>query len=82
MANLTIKGLPDRLHEELKIAAEAEGRSLNGYITTILEASTHRSDRRRLMREQRDEFRRFVSALPRMKSSVSLLREDRRRGHS
>lgn len=81
MANLTIKDLPDTVHRKLKSAAAAEGRSLNSYITTVLEASTHRSERRRLMREHREEFRRFVASLPRTPSSVPLLREDRDRGH-
>lgn len=71
MANLTIKDPPDSVHRKLKAAAEVEGRSLNSYVTAILEASTHRNERRRLMREHRQEFRRFVSSLPKMKSSVS-----------
>jgi plasmid stability protein len=83
MANLTIKGVPASVHRKLKVAAADEGRSLNSLINSILEASTNQADRRRLMRESREEFRRYVSSLPRSKSksSVELIREDREQGH-
>ncbi len=39
MANITLKDVPDDLHERLKVAAEATGRSLNKLILTTLERS-------------------------------------------
>ncbi len=80
MANLTIKGLPDPIHQELKKVARSEGKSLNGYILSLLEMSVEERQRRRIMRESRKEFGRFVASLPPMKDSTSLLRQDRRRG--
>jgi hypothetical protein len=81
MANLTIKDLPDPVYTELKEAARAEGRSLNGYIVSLLKAITEERNRRRLMRENRVEFRNFLASLPRMNDSTPLIREDRDRGH-
>jgi len=37
-ANLTLKGVPDEIHERLKAAAIANHRSLNSEIIAILEA--------------------------------------------
>lgn len=37
-ANLTLKGVPDEIHERLKAAATANHRSLNSEIIAILEA--------------------------------------------
>jgi len=39
MANITLKGVPDDLHERLRAAAAASGRSLNKLILTTLERS-------------------------------------------
>jgi hypothetical protein len=39
MANITLKDVPDDLHERLRAAAEASGRSLNKLILTTLERS-------------------------------------------
>ena len=39
MANITLKDVPDELHERLRAAAEASGRSLNKLILTTLERS-------------------------------------------
>ena len=81
MANLSIKDLPDKIHNELKKAARTEGRSLNGYIVSLLELSVDERGRRKLMREGRDEFRKFMASLRPMGESTSLIREDRDRGH-
>ena len=81
MANLTVKDLPDLVYSELKEAARAEGRSLNGYIVSLLKAMTEERSRRKLMRENRDEFRHFLASLPRMNDSTPLIREDRDRSH-
>lgn len=39
MANITLKDVPEDLHERLRVAAEASGRSLNKLILTTLERS-------------------------------------------
>ncbi len=81
MANLTLKDVPDQIHADLKIAARSAGKSLNAYIISLLELSTEERWRRRMMREQREPFRKFVETLPPMTDSTSMLRTDRERGH-
>ena len=81
MANLTLKDLPDAVYNQLKDAARAEGRSLNGYVISILVACTDERSRRKLMREGRAEFRSFLATLPKMDDSTRLIREDRDLGH-
>lgn len=81
MANLTIKALPDTVHRDLKKAAQSQGRSLNSYVVSLLQTSVEERQRRRMMREGRGEFRRFLASLPRLSDSTRLLREDRDRGH-
>ena len=81
MANITIKDVPDRVHKELKSAARAQGRSLNGYIVSILEMSVEERCRRLMMRQGRDEFRAFLASLPGFADSTEMIREDRDRGH-
>jgi len=81
LANLTVKDLPDSVYRLLKEAAQAEGRSLNGYVVSLLKATTEERNRRKLMREGRDEFRRFLASLPPMPDSTPLIREDRDSHH-
>ena len=81
MANVTVKDIPDRVHKELKDAARLQGRSLNGYIVSILEMAIEERNRRRMMREGRVEFRAFLASLPVLAESAELIREDRDRGH-
>ena len=81
MANLTIKNLPESVYKELKKAARSEARSLNSYIVSLLELSVEERHRRRMMRQGREEFRKFMASLPDMGDSTELLREDRDRGH-
>jgi hypothetical protein len=81
MANLTIKDLSDHAHQELKNAAREQGRSLNSYLVSLLESSADERQRRKLMRQDRDEFRRFVDSLPPVSDSTPLIREDRDRDH-
>ena len=81
MANLTVKDLPDAIYNQLKDAARSEGRSLNGYIVSLLQDSTDERNRRKLMREKRKQFRTFLASLPRMEDSTPLIREDRDHGH-
>jgi hypothetical protein len=79
MASLTIKGLPEHLHHGLKQAARSQGYSLNRYIISLLELSLEERNRRKLMREGRQEFRQFLAKLPRLSDSTLLIREDRDR---
>ena len=81
MANLTLKDLPDAVYGQLKEEARSEGRSLNGLIVSLLKAHAEERTRRRLMRDARDDFRRFVESLPRMDDSTPLIRGDRERAH-
>ena len=81
MANLSVKDLPDPVYRQLKAAAQAEGRSLNGYIVSLLKADAEERSRRHRMRQNRREFRRFVESLPHMDDSTPLIREDRDRAH-
>ena len=81
MANLSVKDLPDPVYRQLKAAAQAEGRSLNAYIVSLLKADAEERSRCRPMRENRREFHRFVESLPRMDDSTPLIREDRDRAH-
>ena len=81
VANLTVKDLPDEIHADLKNGARSAGKSLNAYIISLLELSTEERWRRRMMREHRGPFRKFVESLPEMTDSTSILRADRERGH-
>jgi hypothetical protein len=81
MANVSIKNLPDRVHAELKKAANAQRRSLNSYIIHVLELDAVERARRARMRASRVVFRRFVKSLPYMGDSTELIREDREHGH-
>ena len=47
MANITLKDVPDDLHQRLRAAAVETGRSLNKMILTLLETAVgpHKSDR-------------------------------------
>ena len=81
LANLTIKDLPEDVHKELKKAARSQGRSLNSYIISLLELNVEERHRRKLMRQNREEFRKFMASLPGTGDSTELLREDRDRGH-
>ena len=80
MANLTIKGLPDRVHRQLKKAAKTHGQSLDGYVVHVLELDAAERAGRAQMRRRRDEFK-FVKSLPYMSDSTALIREDREHGH-
>lgn len=79
---LNIKSVPDDVHERLKRAAEAEGKSLNSYVLSLLQRGLEDVERRRLWRDSLPALRAFVEGLPRLQSeSVDLIREDRERGH-
>ncbi len=77
MANLTLKDLPDNVHQALKEAARARGRSLNGYIIDVLTRDVEERARRKRMRETRLALNSFVGSLPHLDDSTVLIREDR-----
>jgi len=77
MANITIKGIADTLHDELRQEAKRRGYSLNSYVIRTLEAGVEEIARRRRMRDNREAFRRFVDTQPYMGDSTPLIREDR-----
>jgi hypothetical protein len=81
MANLNVKDLPDAVYAELKEAARAEGRSLNGYIVALLKAHVDERNRRKWMREGRADFRSFLASMPKLDDSTTLIREDREQEH-
>lgn len=81
MATMSVKDLPDSVYSDLKEAARAEGRSLNGYVVALLKAIVEERARRKVMRDGRAEFRAFLGSLPPMGDSTPLLREDRESGH-
>jgi len=81
MASLNVRDLPDNVCSALKKAAQAEGRSLNSYVVALLKASTEERERRKLMRENRAEFRALLMSLPKLEDSTALIREDREHGH-
>jgi plasmid stability protein len=77
--NLTIKNVPKDVYEALKREAAEQGRSLNAEAIQALSMVTDEIERRRKMRETRPALERFVASLPKMPSSVPLIRADRKR---
>lgn len=77
--NLTIKNIPDDLHQALKQIAAARGRSLNSVVVQALSEAATEADRRRSMRETRAALERLVAKMPKLPSSVRLIREERER---
>ena len=75
--NLTIKNVPPKVHTSLKKEAARKGRSLNSAIIEVLSNSAAEVDRRARMRATRGDLERFVASLPKMSSSVPLIRADR-----
>ncbi|OGF53778.1 MAG: hypothetical protein A2Z21_03490 [Candidatus Fraserbacteria bacterium RBG_16_55_9] len=80
MATLHVRNIPDKLYEELKSRAKAEGRSLSTEVLYILKRAL-----RRPYRSQKDLLKsiqrrqRFTPAKAGTPSSLELLREDRSR---
>jgi hypothetical protein len=65
MANITLKDVPDDLHQRLRAAAVGTGRSLNKMILTLLETAVgpYKSDRLVLLdriRTRRSKLHRFM----------------------
>jgi len=77
--NLTIRNIPDDVYRTFKLEAAHQGRSLNAEVIQALMRSAYEIERRRKMRENRPALERFVASLPKVSSSVPLIREDRRR---
>lgn len=76
---LTIKNIPEEVYWQIKQAASENGRSLNAEVIAVLTAAAKELDQRRRMRSSRKKLERFVAALPKMSSSVCLIRNDRDR---
>lgn len=81
MANMTIKQIPEDVHEALRRDARHEGKSVNAYVIGLLRQAVEERRRRAVLRDRRDDFRRFMATLPGMSDSTELLREDRNQGH-
>ena len=77
--NLTIKNIPEDVYESLKQEAAARGRSLNKEAILALAAKAEEVERRRVMRSTRRDLEKFVASLPKLSSSVPLIRVDRER---
>jgi plasmid stability protein len=77
--NLTIKNIPEDVCEALKRGAGDRGRSLNAEVIRVLSAAAEEEKRREFIAASHDELRRFKSTLPKLSSSVPLIRADRRR---
>jgi plasmid stability protein len=77
--NLTIKNIPEEIHRILKRTAAERGRSLNAQVILGLEEAANDAERRRRMRENHDAMTRRIAKMPKLPSSVSLIREDRDR---
>jgi len=77
--NLTIKNIPDKVYRTLKQEAAFQGRSLNAEVIFVLARAAEEIERRQGMRESWDDLSRFVASLPKLPSSVPLIRADRRR---
>jgi plasmid stability protein len=75
--NLTIKNIPDDLYQALKQIAAERGLSLNAVAVQALSEAAAEADRRRSMRETRAALERFVAKMPKLPSSVRLIREER-----
>jgi len=80
MAGVTIRNLPEDLHEELTEEARLEGRSLNSYLIALLrEANAHRR-KLRAMRENRSDWEGLAASLPQdLPDPTELIRQDRER---
>lgn len=77
--NLTIKNIPEKVYRALKQEAAEQRRSLNAEAILALSVKAEEIERRRQMRKSWGDLERFVASLPKMPSSVPLIREDRKR---
>jgi plasmid stability protein len=77
--NLTLKNLPDDVCDVLKRSAAKQGRSLNAEAIRVLSEAAEDERRREFIASSHGDLRKFRATLPRLSSSVPLIREDRRR---
>ena len=77
--NLTLKSIPDEVCEVLKRSAAGSGRSLNSEAIRLLAEGAEEAKRREFIAASHDPLRRFRATLPKLSSSVPLIREDRRK---
>jgi hypothetical protein len=77
--NLTIKSIPEEIYRGLKRSASDNDRSLNAEIIHVLSGAAEEAERRRRMSATRSQLERFVAAMPRVRSSVPLIRAERRK---
>ncbi len=75
--NLTIKNVPEKVHRALKQEAAEKGRSLNAEAILALAWRAGEIERRRKMRASWGELEKFVASLPKMSSSMPLIRAGR-----
>jgi plasmid stability protein len=74
---MAVRDAPDGVYQELREFARRQGRSLNSCVNEILRDKVELEVRRRLMRETREEDRRYRATLPFVGDSTELIREDR-----
>jgi len=77
--NLTIKKLPQEVYETLKNVAAERGRSLNAEAIQALSDAAEEAQRREFIANSMEDLRKFRAKLPKLSSSVPLIRADRRR---
>ncbi len=76
--NLTLKNIPEDVCKGLKRSAAKRGRSLNAEAIRVLAAAVEEERKRDFIASSFDDLMRFRKTLPRLSSSVPLIREDRR----
>ncbi len=74
---LTVKKIPSALHKSLKLAAGADGRSLNSLLLSVLAAAMDERERLSRMRATRGELETFVRSLPPSDDAAELIRQSR-----
>lgn len=81
MPNLTLRRVPERVHEILRRNALEHGRSLNAEILAILDKASEETRQRRNLAAVIDEINRLRNEVarkyPHQTDSVDLIREDR-----
>lgn len=77
MSTLTIKQIPDQLHDALRREAISYGCSLNSLVIRALSEHATAAARRQQMRKAGADLEHFVKTLPRSCNSLELLRKSR-----
>ena len=76
--NLTLKNIPEGVCKTLKQSAAKHGRSLNAEAIRVLAEAAEEERRRDFIASSREDLNRFRASLPKLSSSVPLIRQDRR----